>query len=224
MNTIFVNSKNNKTSDPHRLLLNLTDKIDLKRKNKYIAFSNLSIYYAWKNIKKSYKDNKTNKTISAPTWNEEFELPDGVYSISDIQHYFQYILKRHGAKTVNPSIRIYINEIENRTTFKIKTGYCLKLLNTETTKLLGSTKSNIAKNKNSKNLPYLEIKEVVLIHSNVVNNSYQQNSRVLCTFVPNKWFGQLLDISSNNFTFLETFDSEFAYIEVCGLQTKFLIL
>ena len=156
--------------------------------------------------------------------NEEFELPDGAYSISDIQHYFQYILKRHGEKTVHLSIRIYINEIENRITFKIKTGYYLKLLNAETMKLLGSTKSKIAKNENSKNFPYLEIKEVVLIHSNVVNNSYQQNSRVLYTFVPNKWFGQLLDISPNNFTYLEIFDSEFAYIEVCGLQIEFRIL
>ena len=87
MNTIFMNSKNSKTSDPHRLLPNLTDKIDLRRKDKYIALSNLSIYYTWKNIKKSCKNNKFK--ISAPTWNEEFELPD------DIQDYFEYILKKH---------------------------------------------------------------------------------------------------------------------------------
>ena len=80
MNTVFMNSKNSKTSDPHRLLLNLTGKIDLKRKDKFIALSNLSIYYTWKNIKKSYKNNKFK--ISVPTWNEEeFELPDGSYSI-----------------------------------------------------------------------------------------------------------------------------------------------
>ena len=78
-----MNSRNSETSDPHRLLLNLTDKIDLRRKDKYIALSNLSIYDIWKNIKKSYKNNKF--TIPAPTWNEEFELPDGSYSISDIQ-------------------------------------------------------------------------------------------------------------------------------------------
>ena len=89
-----MTSKNSKTSDRHRLLLNLTGKIDLKRKDKNIALSNLSIYYTWKNIKKSYKNNKFK--ISAPTWNEEFELPDGSYSISDIQDYFEYILKRHG--------------------------------------------------------------------------------------------------------------------------------
>ena len=80
MNTVFMNSKNSKTSDPHRLLLNLTGKIDLKRKDKFIALSNLSIYYTWKNIKKSNKNNKFK--ISVPTWNEEeFELPDGSYSI-----------------------------------------------------------------------------------------------------------------------------------------------
>ena len=77
-----MNSKNSKTSDPDRLLLNLTDKINLKRSKKYVALSNLSLYYTWKNIK-SHKNNKFK--ISAPTWNDQFELPDGLYSISDIQ-------------------------------------------------------------------------------------------------------------------------------------------
>ena len=138
-----MNSENSKTSDPHRLLLNLTDKIDLRRKDKYIALSNLSIYYTWKNIKKSYKNNKFK--ISAPTWNEEFELPDGSYSVSDIQDYFEYIFKMCGEKTVNPAITIYANKIENRITFKIKTGYYLKLLTPETMKFLGSAKTKVKK-------------------------------------------------------------------------------
>ena len=92
-----MNSKKRGTSDPHRLLLSLSDKIDLKRSDKYVKFdeyylSNLSIYYTWKNIKKSYKKNKFK--ISALTWNEEFELPDGSYSVSDIQDYFEYILTK----------------------------------------------------------------------------------------------------------------------------------
>ena len=92
-----MNSENSKTSNPHRVLLNLTDKIDLRRKGKYIALSNLSIYYTWKNIiKMSCKNNEFK--ISAPTWNEEFELPDGSYSISDIIDYFEYILKNMGKK------------------------------------------------------------------------------------------------------------------------------
>ena len=91
MDTIFMSSKNSKTSDPHRQLLNLTDKINLKRSEKFVALSNLSIYYTYKNIKMSHKNNKFK--ISAPTWNEEFKLPDGSYSISDIQEYFEYILK-----------------------------------------------------------------------------------------------------------------------------------
>ena len=102
MNTKFMNSENSKTSDPHRLLLNLIDKIDLRRKD--VALSNLSVYYAWKNIKHSYKSNKFK--ISAPTWYKEFELPDGPYSVSDIEDYFEYILKRHETITNNPSIRI----------------------------------------------------------------------------------------------------------------------
>ena len=91
-----MNSKNSETSYPRRLLLNLTDKIDLRRKDKYIALSNLSIYYTWKNIKKPYRNN--NFKISAPTWNEEFELPDGSYYIPDIQDYFEYIFKKAWGK------------------------------------------------------------------------------------------------------------------------------
>ena len=91
MDTLFMNSENSKTSDPHRLLLNLSDKINLRRSDKYVALSNLSVYCTWKNIKRSYKNTKLK--ISAPTWNEEFELPDGSYSVSDIQDYFKYILK-----------------------------------------------------------------------------------------------------------------------------------
>ena len=184
MYAIFMNSKNSKTFDLHRLLLNLTDKIDLRRKDKYITLSNLSIYYTWKNIGKSYKNNKFK--ISAPTWDEECELPNGSYSTSDIQDYFEYVLKKHEEKIVNPSIRISINKIENRVTFKIKTGYYLELLTPETVKLRGSTNSKITKYKNGENVRYLEITEIILIQCNVVNKGYQQNSRVLYTFVLNK--------------------------------------
>ena len=126
MDTIFMNSENSKTSDPHRLLVNLLDKINLKRSDKYVALSNLSIYYTWKNIKKSYKNNKFK--ISTLKWNEEFELLDGSYFVSDIQDYFKYILKKHETVTDNPSIMIYVNKIENRIMFKIKTAYYLELV------------------------------------------------------------------------------------------------
>ena len=91
MDTMFMNSGDSKTSDPHRLLLNLSVKIILKRSDKYVLSSNLSPYYTWKNKKKSYKNNKSK--ISPPTWNEQFELPDGLYSVSGTQDYFEYILK-----------------------------------------------------------------------------------------------------------------------------------
>ena len=113
------------------------------------------------------------------TWNKEFELPNGSYSVSDIQYYFEYILKNHETFTDNPSIRIYINKIENRITFKIKKGYYLELLTPKTIKLLGSTQSKITKVENSENRSRLEITEVVLIHCNIVNNDYQKDSRVL---------------------------------------------
>ena len=88
-----MNSENSKTSHPYRLLLSLTDKINLNRSDKYVALSNLSIYYTWKNIKKSHKNNKFK--ISAPAWNEEFELPDGSYSVSDIQDYFMEVFLKY---------------------------------------------------------------------------------------------------------------------------------
>ena len=196
MDTIFMNSKNNQTSKPHVLILNLTDKLDLRTGEIRIALSKLSIYYTWKNLKSSY--NKKKFKIPAPTWNDKFELPDGSYSVSDIQDYFEYILKKHGEDIDKPSVQIYVNKIENRVTFKIKNGYSLELLTPETMKLLGSTKNKITKDKNGENVPHLEITEVVLVHCNIVNNDYQQDLRVLGTFVPNKQFGSLLEIYATN--------------------------
>ena len=141
MDTIFMNSENSRTSGYHVLVLNLTDKLDLRRDQNSVALSNLSIYYTWRNIKSSKNNNKFQ--ISAPTWNEEFKLSDGSYSISDIQDYFEYILKKHSESVDNPSIRIYVNKIENRIMFKIKSGYYLQLLTPETMKLLGSAETKI---------------------------------------------------------------------------------
>ena len=179
---------------------------------KNIALSNLSIYYTWKNIKSSYNNNKF-KT-SAPTWNDEFELLDGSYSISKIQDYFEYIQKRHGEDVDEPSVQIYVNEIENRITFKTKNWYRLDFLTPETTKFLGSTKNKITKDKNGQNAPPLEITELVLVHCNIVNNDYQQDSRVFYKFFPNKPFGSLLEISRTNHIFLKTFKSEYDAIKV----------
>ena len=108
-----------------------------------------------------------------------------------------------------------MNRIENRITFKIKTGYYLELLTPEMMKLLGSTKSKITKDENVENVPHLGITEVVLIHCNIVNNNYEHDLRVLYTFIPNKLFSQLLDISLKNFISLKTFNSKFSYTEVC---------
>ena len=212
MNTIFMNSENSKTLEYHVLVLKLTDKLDLRRSQKTVALSNLSIYYTWKNIKSSYNNNKFK--ISAPTWNEEFELPDGSYSISDIQDYFEHILKKHSESVDNSSIRIYVNRIENRIMFKIKSGYYLELLTLETMKLLGSAENKITKDKNGENVPHLEVVELVLVHCNIVNNDYLQDSKILYTFVPNKTFGSLLEISPTNKVFLKTFNSEFQEIRI----------
>ena len=93
------------------------------------------------------------------TWNDKFELTDGSYSASDMQDYFEYIIKKHDAFTVNPPIRIYINKEEKRITFKIKTGYYIELLMPETMKLLGSTKNEITKDENGENVPHLGLND-----------------------------------------------------------------
>ena len=128
-------------------------------------------------------------------------MPDESYSVSDTQNYFENILKKHEENISNPSVRVYINKIENRITFKIKTGYHFELLTPETMKLLGSTENKVTKDKNGENVPHLEITEVVLVHYNIFNNDYQQHSRVLYTFVPNKSFGSLSVISPKNHIF-----------------------
>ena len=134
--------------------------------------------------------------------------------MSDIQDCFEYIFKKHWENVAKPSVQIYVNKIENRVTFKIKNGYSLELLTPETMKLLGITENKITKDKNGENGPRLEIREVVLVHCNIVNNDYQQDSRVLYTFVPNKPFGSLLEISPTNNIFLKTFNSEYDEIIV----------
>ena len=106
MGTVFMNSENSKTFEPQVLILELTDKLDLKWGEKIIALSDLSIYYTWKNIKSSYNNNKFK--ISVPTWNDKFEFPDGSYFVSNIQDYFEYILKKHGENMDKPSVKIYV--------------------------------------------------------------------------------------------------------------------
>ena len=106
-------------------------------------------------------------------------MPDASYSVSNIQDYFEYILKKHRENIDNSSVQIYVNKIENWITFKIKDGYSLELLTPEIMKLLGSTENKITKVKNGENVPHLEIIEVVLVYCNTVNNDYEQDSRVL---------------------------------------------
>ena len=119
------------------------------------------------------------------------------------------MIEKHQTVTDNAPIRIYVNKMENRITFKTKTGYYLELLTPETIKLIGSIKSKITKNENGENVPLLEITEGVLVHCNIASNGYQHDSRVLYTVVLNKSFGQLIGISPKNFIFLKKPNSEF---------------
>ena len=139
---------------------------------------------------------------------------DGSDSASDIQDYFEYISKKPGEDIDKPLAHIYVNKIENRVTFKIKNEYSLELLTPETMKLFGSTKNKITKDKNGENVPHLKITEAVLVHCDIVNNDYQEDSRALYTFVLNKPFGSLLEIFPRNHIFLKTVNSEYDEIKV----------
>ena len=173
----------------------------------------MSIYYTWQNVKTEYKNNKFK--ISSSTSNETFDLPNGSYTVSDIQDYFLYIIKKHETITAkeNSPILIYPNKIKNRIVFKIKTGYKLELLTNETIKLLGDGPI-IDRNKNGDNVPEQEQVHSVLIHCNVVHNDYLQNSKLLYTFVRNKSFGQLLVIEPKALIQSKTTDSVFDHIEI----------
>ena len=199
MEIFFMNTKNSKTNKSHRFKYDLIDKLDLRNPNKNMALGSLSIYYTWKNVKSTYNNNKFK--ISASTWNETFDLPDGSYNISEIQDYIEYIIKKHETIGETAPILIYANNITNRIIFKIKTGYELESLSKEKMKLLGSIKDIIDSDKNSENVPRLENVEVIFVHCNLVNDSYQQYSRVLFTFVPNKKYGQLISISPHSLIF-----------------------
>ena len=164
-----MNVLNSKTNESNKFIYQFTDKLNLKNPNKNMALANLSIYYTWKNIKSVYNNNKFK--IYAPTWNKEFNLPDGSYSVSDIQHY-QKNIKKHETIADNPPVQIYVNKIKNRIVFKIKTGYKLELLAEETVQLLGSSKKLFIKAKNGELLPRLETVEVVLVYCNLANNNY----------------------------------------------------
>ena len=207
-----MNTKNSGTNESHRFKLDLTDKLNLKDPKKNMALANLSIYYTWKNIESEYNNNEFK--ISATTWDKTFDLPDGSYSITDIQDYFQFIIKKHETLTENPPIQIYLKKIKNRIIFKIKSGYKLELLTPETMKLLGSTEKVVDKDKNGENVRKIESVEVVLVHCNLVKNDYQHTSKVLFTFVLNKEFGQLINISPHSLTMMNTVNTEFSSVEV----------
>ena len=211
METIFRNTENSKTKHSNKFVYNFPDKLNLKNPNKNIALATLSICYTWKNVKSDYNNNKY-KT-SAPTWNDSFDVPDGSYSVAALQNYFEYIIKKHEITDVSPVLN-HVNEINNRIVFKIKSGHKLELLSKETMRLLGSTSNRIDKDKNSELVPKLESVDLVLVHCNAVNNSYQQASKVLFTFVPNKKYGQLITVSPHSLIMLKTVNTEFSFIEI----------
>ena len=175
-----MNTENSKTSEPHRFKLDLTDKLNLKNPNKNMALANLSIYYTQKNIKSEYNNNKFK--ISVPTGNDTIDLPDGSYSISDIQDNFEFIIKKHEILTENPPTQIYPNKTKNRIVFKINTDYKLELLTPKTMKLLGSTKKMLIRIKIVKmyqNWNLLKLLQCIVIQSEMIINTHQKFYLVL---------------------------------------------
>ena len=212
MEMIFMNSKNSKTSEKHLLRLLLTDKLNLKNYNKNIAFVILSIFYTFKNIKNSYDNNKFK--IYAPTWDQTFNLPDGSYSVQDIQDYFEFIIKNHESLPDNPPLKIYPNRLVNRIDFKIKSGYKLEALSENTKKLLGLASNIVDTDKNSESAPNIQTVEIGLVHYNLVENHYQSSSKVLFVFVSDKQYGMLINIKPHTLIMLITQHSEFSSLDV----------
>ena len=130
METMFMNTESSKTNEPHKFFLSLSQRLGLRSSNKHGDLQNLSIYYTWKNIRKQYKNNKLK--IIGPIWNDAFGLSDGFFSVSDIQDFIKYIIKKHKTLTTIPPINVYINRINNILLFKIKDAYKLELLRSET--------------------------------------------------------------------------------------------
>ena len=147
-------------------------------------------------------------------------MPDVPYSIADIQNYFEFLIKKHETLAGNPSVQIYPNEIKNRIVFKVKTGYELELSSSKTMKLLGSSKNDVNQDNDGEDIPKLESVKVVLVHFNRANNNYQQASKVLFTFDPNKEFGQLNNILSHSLIMPSTINTEFSSIEVWFTDQK----
>ena len=145
-----MNTENSKTNEPHWFRLTLAD--TPKDPNKNVTLTNLSIYHILKNIKSLYTNNKFK--IYAPTWNDEFDLSDRLYSISNIQDYFECIIKKHESIADNPPVQIYTNKIKNRIIFKI--GCKLQLLSPETIKLLGGTKKDVDQDNDEEDVPKIE--------------------------------------------------------------------
>ena len=129
METTFINTEISKTSEPHKIVFKLSQRLDLRILDKHVTLQNVSVYYKWKNIRKPYKNNTLKIIVS--TWNDEFELPDGSYSVSDIQD-IEFIIKKHETLITIPPIHVYINTINNRLVFKVKDGYKLELQTPET--------------------------------------------------------------------------------------------
>ena len=212
-----MNIENNKTSEPHKYFLDLSQRSDLRSSEERVALQNVSIYYTWKNIRKQYKNNKLK--IIAPTLNDEFDLPDSSNSVSDIQDYTEYIIEKHETLTTISPIHLYINIINNRLVLKIKDEYSLKLQTPETMELFGSTKKLIDKTKNGETVPSLEVVEVLLVQCNLVDNQYQQKFKVLYTLTPNKFYAYSLNVEPSNVVFLKTYNTGLDKI-VIKLQIK----
>ena len=185
METFFMNSENSKTSEPHRLKYNLIDKLDFKNPNKNMELAFITL------------EKILNRFIIIISF--KFPHLHGMIHLIYVMDHIIYQLYK-----IAIPILIYTNKISNRIVFKIKTGYKLELLSKETMEVpLGSTKDTTDADRNNENVPRLENVEVVLVHCNLVNNSYQQASRVLFTFAPNKQYGQLISISPNSLIFFK---------------------
>ena len=206
-----MNTENSENNERHRFRLTLANKLNLKDPSKNMALANLSIYSIWKNIKSAYNSN--NFKISPSTWNDKFDLPDGSYSTSDTQDYFRFIIKKNETLTENAPVQIYTNKIKNRILLKKKNRIQIRIFIFRNNEIIKHNK-HVDQDKDGEDVSKLESFEIALVYCNLVKNNYKQASTVLFTFVPNKQFDQLSNISPHSLMMLNTTNTEFFPIEV----------
>ena len=216
MNSIVLNTANAGTTEDHKLRLSLTS--DLHLNNNLVSLSHCSIYYNWKNFKKEYGNTQFTIHHLPSTTIIVVDLPDGSYSVRDINNYIHHIMKLAGYENADGTydINVYANPVYNRVTISVSNVFQFSMTD-PFARMLGfdTTQTQITNAEVNGNLvPQIEVVDTVLIHCNLVDNRVTHDSSILFAFVPNDSFGNLLSITPNYPQNRFCRNASFSYVEV----------